>query len=363
MVIGIPGEIKLDEYRVGMLPFGVRALVEDGHRVLIERNAGVGAGFNDAEYQEAGARMVETPHEIYERADLVVKVKEPQAGEVATTREDQILFCYFHFASSRELTEGCLESGLTALGFETLTNDHGGLPLLTPMSEIAGKMSIQEGARCLESHMKGRGVLLGGVAGVEPAQVLVVGGGVVGSNAAHVAAGMGACVVIMDINVERLRHLDEIMPPNVSTAYCEPHAVVEHAARADLVIGAVLVPGGKAPVLLRQEHIGMLKRGTVLVDVAVDQGGCFETSHPTTHRDPVFVVDGVVHYCVANMPGAVSRTSSHALGNVTFPYVRDLAGSGLEAFLNKSAGNRAALNISKGKIAHPAVAEAFPDLA
>jgi alanine dehydrogenase len=277
-------------------------------------------------------------------------------------REEQTMFCYFHFAGSRELTEGCLESGVTALGFETLTDEHGARPLLTPMSEIAGKMAIQEGARCLESHLRGRGVLLGGVAGVEPAQVLVIGGGIVGGNAALVAAGMGACVVIMDIDMDRLRRLDEHMPANVSTAYCEPHAVEEHAARADLVIGAVLVPGGRAPVLLRREHLAGLRKGTVLVDVAVDQGGCFQTSHPTTHRDPVFIVDDVLHYCVANMPGAVSRTSSHALANVTLPRIRELAADGVDAFLARGEGHRAALNLRKGKLTHAAVAAAFPEL-
>jgi alanine dehydrogenase len=362
MIVGVPVEIKKDEYRVAMLPVGAHLLVENGHGVLIEKGAGLGSGYDDSAYEAVGAEVVDTADKVYARAEMIVKVKEPQPAEIDKLRPGQIMFAFFHFAGSRQLTEGCLQKGIAAVAYETLADEQGHLPLLTPMSEVAGKMSIQEGAKCLERPMRGRGILLGGVAGVAPANVLIIGGGVVGTNAARVAAGFGANVVIMDINLNRLRYLDEIMPPNVTTIYGDPHAIKTCAIEADLVIGAVLVPGAKAPRLITRDILKQMKRGAVLVDVSIDQGGCCETSHPTTHSDPVFVVDDVVHYCVANIPGAVGRTSSQALCNATLPYCRELADLGLDAFLAKSAGRAAALNMRDGKILCQAVAEAFPDL-
>ncbi len=359
MEIGIPREIKKDEYRIAMLPVGVQLLTQDGYTVLVERDAGLGSGFTNGEYERAGARIINSAGELYDRAEMIVKVKEPQPAEIAMLRRDQILFCYFHFASSRELTFQCLERGISAVAYETLANAHGGLPLLTPMSEVAGKMSVQEGAKCLERPMMGRGILLGGVPGVAPANVLILGGGIVGSNAAHVAAGLGANVTMMDINLDRLRHLAEVMPPNITTIFCEPHAIEQYARAADLVIGAILIPGAKAPRLIPRALIQQMKRGAAVVDVCIDQGGCCETSKPTTHSEPVYVVDGVVHYCVTNMPGAVGRTSSHALCNATLAFCRELAGLGLDGFLQKSAGHAAALNMRGGRITCPAVAKAF----
>jgi alanine dehydrogenase len=341
---------------------GAQLLTEDGHTVLVQKEAGLGSGFEDAAYAAAGAKLVDGPDAIFAEADLVVKVKEPQPEETRKLRKGQIVFTYFHFASSRELTEQCLESGIAAVAYETLSDARGRLPLLTPMSEVAGKMSIQEGAKCLERPMMGRGILLGGVAGVEPANVQVIGGGVVGANAARVAAGLGANVVVMDVSLDRLRYLDETMPPNVTTVYCDPHAVEQYAVLADLVIGAVLIPGGRAPVLIDRELLKRMKKGSVLVDVSIDQGGCFETSKPTTHSEPVFIEEGVVHYCVANMPGAVGRTSSQALCNATLPYARELAGTGLDAFVGQSQGHAAALNMRDGTITCAGVSEAFPKL-
>ena len=362
MIVGVPSEIKADEYRVALLPVGAELLARDGHTVLIQEGAGAASGFEDARYVAAGARLVPGPGEILERADLIVKVKEPQPEEIARFRPGQIVFCYFHLASSRELTAGCLSAGIAAVAYETLSDAAGRLPLLTPMSEVAGRMSIQEGAKCLEQPMGGRGVLLGGVPGVAPANVLIVGGGVVGTNAARVAAGLGARVIIMDISPSRLRHLDEIMPANVTTIHCDPHAVRQYAEQADLVIGAVLVPGGRAPVLIDRDLVRSMKPGAVIVDVCIDQGGCVETSRPTTHHDPTYVVDGVVHYCVTNMPGAVGRTSSPALCSATLPYVRELADLGLDGFGAMDAGHAAAVNLRDGKLTNPAAAEAHPGL-
>jgi alanine dehydrogenase len=362
MIIGTPREVKQDEYRVAMLPVGAQLLLQDGHTVLIEKDAGLGCGYSDTDYLKAGAEIVDTADELYERSEMIVKVKEPQAEEVERLKPDQIVFCYFHFASSRELTTRCLERGIAAVAYETLTDPQGRLPLLTPMSEVAGKMSVQEGAKCLERPMMGRGILLGGVPGVAPADVLVLGGGIVGSNAARVAAGLGANVTIMDTNLNRLRQLTDIMPPNVTTIFSEPHAVEHYAASADLVIGSVLIPGAKAPLLISREQVRTMKKGAVIVDVCIDQGGCCETSRPTTHSDPVYVIDDVVHYCVTNIPGAVGRTSSHALCNATLTYCRELAGSGLDGFIGKNSGNASALNMRDGKITCRAVAEAFPEL-
>ena len=317
MIIGVPSEIKKDEYRIAILPVGVELLKQDGHRIIIQKGAGLGSGFEDSVYADVGAKLVDTAEEVFSSAEIIMKVKEPQPEEIAVLKANQIVFCYFHFAGSRELTEGCLDKKISAVAYETLVDEQGQLPLLTPMSEVAGKMSIQEGAKCLEKPMMGRGILLGGVPGVEPANILIIGGGVVGSNAARVAAGLGANVVVMDINLDRLRYLDEVMPPNVTTIFCDPHAVEHYALEADLIVGAVLIPGGKAPQLINRKILAQMKKGSVFVDVSIDQGGCCETSHPTTHSDPVFLVDGIVHYCVANMPGAVGRTSTHALANAT----------------------------------------------
>ncbi len=362
MIIGIPREIKQDEYRVAMLPVGAQLLAQNGHTVLLQKGAGLGSGYDDTDYSTAGAKLIDTADEIFSLAEMIVKVKEPQPEEIEKLREGQIVFCFFHFASSRKLTEGCLKQGIVAVAYETLTDDQGYLALLTPMSEVAGKMSIQEGAKCLEKPMMGRGILLGGVTGVEPAKVLIIGGGVVGSNAARVAAGLGATVVIMDINLNRLRHLDDVMPPNVTTIYCDPYAVEHHASEADLVIGAVLIPGGKTPCLINRKTVREMKKGSVLIDVSIDQGGCCETSRPTTHSSPIFVLDDVVHYCVTNMPGAVGRTSSQALCNATIPYCLELADLGLNSFIAKSKGRAAALNIRNRKIMCTAVARAFPDM-
>ena len=362
MKIGVPAEIKSDEYRVAMRPVGVQLLVSDGHEVMIQSGAGLGSGYEDSQYQDAGAVIVDDADAVYGDADLVVKVKEPLDEEIARLHPGQILFCYFHFASSRSLTQGCLEKGISAVAYETLVDNHGRLPLLTPMSEVAGKMAIQQAAKYLEKPMNGRGILLGGVTGVATADVLVLGGGTVGTNAARVAAGLRANVVVMDINLDRLRYLDEIMPDNVTTVYCDPHAVERHALQADVVVGAILVPGSRADQLINRELLRQMKNGSVLVDVCIDQGGCSDTSRPTTHHDPVYVEEGVVHYCVANMPGAVSRTSTQALCNATLPYTREIANLGLDAFIAKSEGRLSGLNMRDGKILHPGVHEAFPDL-
>ena len=362
MIVGIPRETKSDEYRVALLPVGAELLVRDGHTVLLERQAGLGSGFEDEAYTSAGAELVENPDEIFARSELIVKVKEPQQQEIAKLRAGQLVFTFFHFASSRDLTEACLRSGITAVAYETLSDSQGRLPLLTPMSEIAGRMSAHQGAKYLERPMNGRGVLLGGVPGVQPGNVLILGGGVVGANAARIAAGLGANVVVMDIDLDRLRYLDEVMPRNVSTIYCDLHAVRQWASVADLIIGAVLIPGDRAPMLIDRDMLKIMKPGAVIVDVCIDQGGCVETSHPTTHHEPVFVVDGIVHYCVANIPGAVSRTSSQALCNVTLPYVRELACNGLDNFAAINAGHAAAINMRDEKLTNHPVANVFSDL-
>ena len=362
MIIGVPKETKTDEYRVGLLAVGAELLTQDGHTVLVEQGAAQGSGFTDQQYSAVGAQIVDNAQEIYDRAEMIVKVKEPQPHEITLLREGQILFCYFHFAASRELTVGCLEAGITAVAYETLRDTHGRLPLLTPMSEVAGKMSIHEGAKYLERPMMGRGILLGGVPGVAPADVLILGGGVVGTNAARIAAGMGANVTIMDINFDRMRYLDEIMPANVTTIYSDPHAIESYAIHADLVIGAVLIPGGRAPILISRSLLKKMKAGSVIVDVCIDQGGCVETCKPTTHHEPTYIVDGVVHYCVTNIPGAVSRTSSQALCNATLPYVRELASLGLVAFAAVDAGHAAAVNLRDHHLINDAVSRVYPDL-
>ena len=330
--------------------------------MLVQSGAGQASGFPDESYAAVGAEIVADAATIWSQAELIVKVKEPQVQEYALLRRDQIVFGYFHFAALRELTEVCLDAGVVALAFETLRDRAGRLPLLTPMSEVAGKMSIQEGAKYLERPMMGRGILLGGVPGVEPAEVLVLGAGTVGGNAAKIAAGLGANVILMDVSLDRLRYLSEIMPANVATVFCDPHAVDHYVQRADLVIGSVLVPGDRAPHLVNASQVRSMKPGSVIVDVCIDQGGCVETSTPTTHADPTYLVDDVVHYCVTNIPGAVARTSSQALANATGPYVLEIANNGLDAFLARDDGRAAALNIRAGKIQHPGLAHALSDL-
>ncbi len=359
MRIGVPREVKNDEYRVAMLPVGVEELVLDGHEVLIEAGAGLGSGLTDEEYFASGAIIVATADKVWSESDLIVKVKEPQVSEYARLRAGQILFTYFHFAASRSLTDAVLNSRSTAIAYETIRDAKGSLPLLTPMSEVAGRMSIQKGANFLERPEEGRGILLSGVPGVAPAEVVVLGGGIVGANAARVAAGLGANVCILDVNLDRLRYLDDIMPPNVTTLFSDRHMVRDRLIHADLVIGSVLIPGARAPHLVRADDLKRMKNGSVIVDVAIDQGGCVETSRPTTHADPTFITDGVVHYCVTNMPGAVGRTSTFALCNVTLPYVRRIASKGWKALAQSDPGFALGLNMIDGHVTHEAVAKTF----
>jgi len=359
MIVGVPKEIKQDEYRVALLPVGAEELTRAGHKVLIERGAGMGSGINDELYRTNGAELVDSPTEIYARAELVIKVKEPQPREYSLLRSGQILFTYLHFAADASLTQRVLETGVTAVAYETLRGKHGDLPCLTPMSEVAGRMSIQEGAKFLERPQEGRGILLGGVPGVLPAHITILGGGVVGKNAAQIAAGFEADVNILDINVDRLRYLEDIMPPNVNTLYSDRHNIREELQRADLVIGAVLIPGARAPELVTREDLKLMKPGAVMIDVAIDQGGCLETSRPTTHSHPTYIVDGIVHYCVTNMPGAVGRTSTYALCNVTFPYALRIANQGLPAACAADPGLTEAVNMYAGRVTNRAVAETF----
>jgi|TARA_B110000495_G_C23012493_1_gene599019 alanine dehydrogenase len=359
MIIGVPTEIKTDEYRVAMLPFGVEDLVGRGHQVLVEAGAGLGSGIADHDYLRAGAELVSEAQDVFQRADLVIKVKEPQASEFKLIRSGQMLFTYFHFAASRELTLAMIDSGATCLAYETLRDARGRLPLLTPMSEVAGRMSIQEGAKYLERPQMGRGILLGGVPGVAPAHITILGGGVVGANAARIAAGFQADVAILDVDLDRLRYLDDVMPANVNTLYSDRHTVIEQLRRADLVIGSVLIPGAKAPCLVRAEDLRLMKQGSVVIDVAVDQGGCVETSRPTTHSDPTYVIDEVVHYCVANMPGAVGRTSTYALCNATLSWVIRLADLGLDQALSGCRPLVGSINIHNHQTTNEAVAAAF----
>ncbi|RMF92061.1 MAG: alanine dehydrogenase [Planctomycetota bacterium] len=359
MIIGVPREIKRDEYRVGILPAGVEEFTQAGHRVLIEAGAGLGSGIADHEYLQHGAEMVAGPEEIYGRADMVLKVKEPQLEEIKLIQPGQIVFTYFHLAADRQLTEALLEAKVTAVAYETLRTDDGRLPLLTPMSEVAGRMSIQEGAKYLERPQMGRGILLGGVPGVQPAHITVLGGGVVGANAAKVAAGFGASVSILDIDMDRLRYLDDVMPPNVTTLYSDSYNIRHELGRCDLLIGAVLVPGARTPVLVREDDLRLMKSGAVLIDVAVDQGGCIETSRPTTHSDPTFIIHNVVHYCVANMPGAVGRTSTFALCHSTQPWARRIADLGILEAAKRYRPIARAVNIYEGELTNRAVADSF----
>jgi len=359
MIVGVPKEVKAHEYRIAMLPVGAEEMRRAGHQVLIERGAGLGSGIPDAAYEQNGATLVDERNEIWRSADLIVKVKEPQPDEVPLMRQGQIVFTYFHFAADEALTRGCLATGASCVAYETLRDDAGRLPLLTPMSEVAGRMSIQEGAKYLERPQEGRGILLGGVPGVEPAHVAVLGGGVVGTNAAKVAAGFGASVAILDVNMDRLRYLDDIMPKNVTTLFSDRHTIREQIQRADLVVGAVLIEGARAPRLIERGDLASMKNGAVIVDVAVDQGGCVETTRPTTHGQPTYIVDGVIHYCVANMPGAVGRTSTYALCNVTLPYALRIAKSGLLDACNADGRIVSAVNMHAGKVTNKAVAETF----
>jgi alanine dehydrogenase len=358
MLIGVPREIKDSEYRVGLVPSTVHELTLKGHRVLMEKDAGTGAGLRDDDYVSAGAKIAGSAEAVFAEADMIVKVKEPLAAERRKLRRGQVLFTYLHLAPDRAQTEDLMASGCVAIAYETVTNRDGGLPLLTPMSEVAGRMAAQAGAHCLENINGGRGVLLGGVPGVPPADVVVLGGGVAGANAARIAAGMGAGVTVVDRNPDVLRRIDNTFS-GIRTVFSTPFAIETLCRRADLVIGTVLIPGAAAPKLIRADTVKAMKPGTVIVDVSIDQGGCAETSRPTTHSKPTYMVDGVVHYCVANMPGAVARTSTFALNNVTLPHVLALADLGYQTALRKDPHLRAGLNVHEGKVTYKAVAEAL----
>jgi alanine dehydrogenase len=357
MLIGVPKEIKVHEYRVGLTPASVQEFVSHGHQVLVESHAGAGIGSSDDDYRAAGAEIVETPAEVFARAEMIVKVKEPQAPERKMLREGQILFTYLHLAPDPEQTKDLVDSGAICIAYETVTDGRGGLPLLAPMSQVAGRLSIQAGAAALERAKGGAGILLGGVPGVAPASVVVIGGGIVGENAIHMALGMAADVTVLDRNVDVLSRLSRQFGASLKTVYSTRAAIEEYVLAADLVVGAVLVVGAEAPKLVSRDLVRRMKEGSVLVDVAIDQGGCFETSRPTTHAEPTYIVDGVVHYCVANMPGAVPRTSTHALNNVTLPYALALAGKGYKAALLENPNFREGLNVYRGKVTYKAVAE------
>lgn len=359
MVIGVPAEIKNNENRVALTPAGVTELRKRGHTVYVQVNAGSGSGFEDEEYIAAGATMLPTIEAIYGIAEMIMKVKEPIRSEYDLIKENQLLFTYFHFASSDELTQAMLAKGAICLAYETVERPDRSLPLLVPMSEVAGRMAVQEGAKYLEKPMRGRGILLGGVPGVKPANVLVLGGGIVGTQAAKMAAGLGAQVTIMDVSLARLRYLSDIMPPNVQTMMSNEYNIRDMIKICDLIIGAVLIPGAKAPHLITREMLKEMRPGTVLVDVAVDQGGCIETCRPTTHEDPTFIIDGVVHYCVANMPGAVPYTSTLALTNATLPYALQLADKGWQQACRDNTDLKLGLNVVGGKVVYQGVAEAF----
>ncbi len=359
MIVGILKEIKAEEYRVAMTPDGVEVLVRAGHTVMVERGAGLGSGFPDETYVAAGGRLAETAADIYQAAEMVMHVKEPLAEEYGLIRPDQIVFTYLHLAANEPLTRALIDSGSIDIAYETIRKADGSLPLLTPMSEVAGRMSVQQAAKYLEMPYGGRGVLLGGVPGVDPATVVVIGGGVVGTQAARMACGLGAKVYVLDNNLQRLRYLDDTMPANCFLLMSTPAVIRKLVAEADVVIGAVLIPGAKAPHLITRDMLKTMKPGAVIVDVAIDQGGCFETSRPTTHNDPVYEVDGIVHYTVANMPGAVAKTSTRALTNATLPYAQALADKGWRRALKESPEMRLGANIVQGRVTYPAVAEAF----
>jgi alanine dehydrogenase len=359
MIIGIPREIKNNENRVALTPAGAQELVKRGHTIYVEQSAGSGSGFNDEEYAKAGAQVIKGAAEIFGISEMIVKVKEPIEQEYKLIKKDQLVFTYFHFASHEPLAKAMIASGAVCLAYETVERADGSLPLLIPMSEVAGRMAIQEGAKYLEKPMKGRGILLGGVPGVKPAKVLILGGGIVGSNAAKIAAGMGAEVTIMDLNLTRLRYLDDVMPKNVHTMVSNDYSIRKMVKDHDLIVGGVLIPGAKAPKLITRDMLKTMRPGTVLVDVAVDQGGCIETCTPTTHENPTFIIDDVVHYCVANMPGAVPYTSTLALTNATLPYVMLLASEGWKQACMENKELRNGLNIIHGDVVYKAVADAF----
>ncbi|TGE08548.1 alanine dehydrogenase [Hymenobacter fodinae] len=359
MLIGVPKEIKNNENRVGLTPAGVAEFRKHGHDVYVQATAGLGSGFQDAEYEQAGATILPTIEDVYAKAEMIVKVKEPIASEYPLIKENQLLFTYFHFASGEELTHAMIERKAVCLAYETVELPSRALPLLIPMSEVAGRMAPQEGAKYLEKPLKGRGILLGGVPGVKPAEVLVLGAGIVGTQAAKIAAGLGAQVTVMDISLNRLRELDDFMPKNVVTQYSNEYNIREAIKTADLIIGAVLIPGAKAPHLITRDMLKTMKPGTVLVDVAVDQGGCIETCKPTTHENPTFIIDDIVHYCVANMPGAVPYTSTLALTNATLPYAVKLANLGWQEACRRDEALRLGLNVVHGKVVYKGVAEAW----
>lgn len=359
MIVGVPKEIKTNENRVALVPAGAESLASDGHTLLIEQGAGLGSGFSDDAYRAVGAQIVPAVDEVWAKAELILKVKEPIESEWPRMRKGQVLFTYFHFAAAEPLTKAVIKSGCVAIAYETVQLSTGELPLLTPMSEVAGRMAVQEGAKYLEKVFGGSGILLGGVPGVLPAEVLVIGGGVVGTHAAKMAAGLGAHVTLLDVSLDRLRYLSDVLPPNVDLLYSNRHNILEQLKHADLVIGAVLLPGAKAPKLVKRGDLKLMKPGSVIVDVAVDQGGCIETIKATTHEQPTYVVDGIIHYAVANMPGGVPRTSTLALTNATFPYAKRLARLGWKQACQQDAALALGLNVVEGKVVYPGVAEAF----
>lgn len=359
MIVGVPKEIKTAENRVALVPAGAEALIGDGHTVLVEQGAGLGSGFTDDAYRAVGATIAGSVDEVWAKAEMILKVKEPIEPEWKRIRKGQVLFTYFHFAASEPLTRAILASGCVAIAYETVQLPTGELPLLTPMSEVAGRMAVQEGAKYLEKVFGGSGILLGGVPGVLPAEVVVIGGGVVGTNAAKMAAGLGAHVTLLDISLDRLRYLSDVLAPNVDLLYSNRHNILEQIRKADLVIGAVLLPGAKAPNLVKRADLKVMKPGSVIVDVAVDQGGCIETTKATTHEQPTYVVDGIIHYAVANMPGGVPRTSTLALTNATFPYAKRLAKRGWQQACRDDHSLFLGLNVIGGKVVYPGVAEAF----
>ncbi len=359
MIIGILKEIKAEENRVSMTPAGAEVMRQNGHTVLVEKNAGIGSGYQDSAYLKSGAEIVDTPAEIYNRADMVMHVKEPLPSEYELIRENQIVFTYLHLAAAEKLTKALIKSKSINIAYETIQKEDGSLPLLTPMSEVAGRMAIQQGAKYLEMINGGRGVLLGGVPGVSPGTVLILGGGVVGTNAAKMACGLGAKVYILDYNLDRLRYLSDVMPANCFPLMASPATTRKLVKEADVVIGAVLIPGAKAPKLITKEMLKTMKRGTVIVDVAIDQGGCFETSKPTTHSDPIYTVDGIIHYCVANMPGAVPKTSTNALTNATLPYAVEIANKGWKKAIKENPEIKPGVNVAMGKVVYKGVADAF----
>lgn len=359
MIIGVPKEIKNNENRVALTPAGAQELVKRGHTVHVQKNAGADSGFSDEEYAKAGAKITATAEEVFGVAEMIIKVKEPIEQEYKLIKKDQLVFTYFHFASYEPLTKAMIASGAICLAYETVEREDRSLPLLIPMSEVAGRMAIQEGAKYLEKPLKGRGILLGGVPGVRPAKVLVLGAGIVGTHAAKIAAGMGADVTILDVNLNRLRYLDDVMPKNVHTMVSNEYTIRELVRDHDLIVGAVLIPGAKAPMLVTRDMLKTMRPGTVLVDVAVDQGGCIETCKPTTHENPTFIIDDVVHYCVANMPGAVPYTSTLALTNATLPYAVRLANYGWKQACRENADLKKGLNIIKGEVVYKGVADTF----